>query len=704
MKKTHSSISAALGLAVLLGGPAYSRDGAAALQDAKQALQVEVSVSLKLVQVYVVDRKGKAVTDLALSDFEIYDNGKLMPLTEFEKHVAPLPAKPGEVPAEAAAAPAPRVNRKFFLLFDFGFNDQKGIVKAKAAGLHFLDSQVRPRDEVAVLSTSTSRGMAVHEYLTSDHDKARRAVESLGVGGISGRASEIELLMDREQQLARAQDIGKTAGAEISEVEQAEKDQIKGVGQFAQGTYSQQVQQYLKNFKDMAKALRYVQGNKSLVLFSGGVARSLVFGSMENLSKMPDDPYKSIDGIAEYSKLLENLHGDSGIQEEFKNLLLELKVSNTSVYAVNETATQSGSADPATRDLRGDEFLRQLSNMTGGRYFHTTQDPLKAMESIQEITGSYYVLGYKVEEKWDGKYHELKINVKRPGCRTWGVGGYFNPKPFTEFNDLEKRLQLIDLALNENPQAQTPAFISLKALPAFKGPDPWLAVLAPLLEDQKKGLFGPKTEAVVFLFDEQKNLKGLKRTELNLRGEGTGNSCLTAALPIQTGRFICTVVVRNLETGRSARGSSDVNVPAKITASLKFSSPLWLVAQPGDRWHELSAKESLFSLYSFKRNDYAPVADEIGLGTAKLYGVFPLSFSGLNSPEILLSAQLVEQASGMRKTLPPAVLERARDGNSVTYFFEVALGELTRGAQTLYFFAKEQLGDSRVFITNLTVR
>ena len=704
MKKSHVFFLVFLGLAILLGSPSYSRNRTAALQDSKQSLQVEVSVSLKLVQVYVVDRKGKAVTDLGLPDFEVFDNGKLMPLTEFEKHIAPIPSKAGEVPADASAAPPPKVSRKFFLLFDFGFNDQKGMVKAKAAGLHFIDSQVRPRDEVAVLSSSSTKGMAVHEYLTSDHDKARRAVESLGIGGITGRASEIELLLDREQQLARTQDIGKTANAEVSEVEREEKEQIKNLGTFAQGTYNQQVLQYLKNFKEMAKALRYVQGNKSIVLFSGGVARSLVFGSMENMANMPEDPYRTVEGIAEYTKLLETLHGDPGIQAEFKDLIQELKSSNASIYAVNETTTQAGTADPASRDLRGDEFLRQISNMTGGKYFHTTQDPIKAMESIQEITGSYYVLGYMVDEKWDGKYHELKINVKRQGCQTWGVGGYFNPKPFAEFTELERRLQLIDLALSENPQTQPPAEISLKALPAFKGPDPWLAILSQLPEGQKKSLFGPKTEAVIFLFDEQKNLKGLKRTELNLSGEGTGISCLTAALPIQTGRFICTIVLRNLDTGRSARASAEVTVPARITASVKFSSPLWLRAEANGRWHELSAKDSLFALYSFKRNEYVPVADEIGFGTAKLYGVFPLSFSGLNSPEIQLFAQLVEQASGNRKSLPLTDLERARDGNTVTYFFEVTLGELARGSHSLYFFAKEQLGESRVFITNLTVK
>lgn len=704
VKKRGIAAAVLMSLAIMAARPSLSAGRTIPAQDSKQALQHVITVGLKLIQVYVVDKKGAFVNDLVLSDFEVRDSGKLMTLTEFEKHAALPLGKSGEAAAEDAAASPSKLNRKFFLLFDFGFNDQKGVIRAKAAGLHFIDSQVRPKDEVAVLTSSSGKGMAVHEYLTADHQKARMAIESLGMGRITGRASEIELLLDREQQLARTTDTGKTLGAEVSEAEQAERDQIKDLGTFTQGTYNQQVLRFLQNFKDIAKALRYVQGNKSVILFSGGVARSLVFGSMENLGKMPDDPYKSIEGIAEYSKLLETLQGDSGIQKEFKDLVQELNASSVSIYAVNETMPQAGSADPATRDLRGDEFLRQLANTTGGRYFHNTQDPNKAMETIEDITASYYILGFVVDETWDGKFHELKVTVKRKGCQAWGVGGYYNPKPFAEFTQLEKRLHLIDMALGESPQFQIAAEMPLKALPAFKGTDPWLAVVSQLSADLKKNLAGLKTEAVVFLFDEEKNLKGLKRTELNLGGEETGTSCLAGTLPIQTGRFSCTLVLRNLQTGRSVRSSAQVNIPAKLTAGLKFSAPLWLKAEKNGRWHDLSAKDSLFAVYSFPRDEYIPVMDEIGAGVPKLYGLFPLSFSGLNPPDIILSAQLVDQASGTRINLPLTVLQKNRNGNTIAYFFELALGESTRGAYSVYFFAKEQLGDSRVFITNLTIR
>jgi len=43
----------------------------------QKAIQHEVVVTLKLVQVYVTDKSGKPVVDLEKSDFIIYDNGLL---------------------------------------------------------------------------------------------------------------------------------------------------------------------------------------------------------------------------------------------------------------------------------------------------------------------------------------------------------------------------------------------------------------------------------------------------------------------------------------------------------------------------------------------------------------------------------------------------------------------------------------------------
>ena len=71
-------------------------------------LQHEVTVTLKLIQVFVTDANGKPALDLERSDFVITDNGKPQTITDFEKHVLALPA-PGPQPRQRQSPPRPRL-------------------------------------------------------------------------------------------------------------------------------------------------------------------------------------------------------------------------------------------------------------------------------------------------------------------------------------------------------------------------------------------------------------------------------------------------------------------------------------------------------------------------------------------------------------------------------------------------------------------
>ncbi len=69
-------------------------------QDVPQPkLQYDVRVALKLVQVSVVDKSGKPVTDLRREDFEISDNGKPVAFDTFEKKIFGTGARAGEARA-----------------------------------------------------------------------------------------------------------------------------------------------------------------------------------------------------------------------------------------------------------------------------------------------------------------------------------------------------------------------------------------------------------------------------------------------------------------------------------------------------------------------------------------------------------------------------------------------------------------------------
>jgi hypothetical protein len=116
-----------------------------------------------------------------------------MSLPQIEKEKKPLEQifQPKPTPTEEIH-PAQSMNRKFFLFFDFAFNNREGIKKSREAALHFIDTKLHPTDEVGLLSYSLLNSLSLHEFLTKNHQKVREAVEGIGMENVLGHANNVE--------------------------------------------------------------------------------------------------------------------------------------------------------------------------------------------------------------------------------------------------------------------------------------------------------------------------------------------------------------------------------------------------------------------------------------------------------------------------------------------------------------------------------
>jgi len=118
-------------------------------QDVNRALQTEVIVRFKLIQVYVVDKKGNPVSDMKPEDFEVKDNGLPKKVEHFERHDVDMLKETEPTPEASKVEPQKPVEparRKFLFFFDTSFNEPRGMKRAQEAALDFLETQAGQSD------------------------------------------------------------------------------------------------------------------------------------------------------------------------------------------------------------------------------------------------------------------------------------------------------------------------------------------------------------------------------------------------------------------------------------------------------------------------------------------------------------------------------------------------------------------------------
>lgn len=653
-------------------------------QEKTQELRHEVAVTLKLVQVYVTDKKGNPVLDLKKEDFIIHDNGKMKPITEFEIHMLTLPSieekiKPEIVPETSLPAPRELMSRKFFLLFDFAYNNARGILKAKEAALHFIDTQLQPSDEVGVLSYSAIKSLTLHEYLTTDHEKVRKVAESFGLKEIRGRAEHFEEDLWRQGSGVNPPDASRAGGVESVRMDESLETAIPKLSPEVERHLKKQdssvyALHFVQKMEDFAKALRYIPGYKHIILFSSGIPYSLMYG----IHQTPRGSRHTWDT------------GNKMLQLEYEDMLKELAASNSTVYTLD--TEDMGTMIAVNSRVKGGFTLQTLASSTGGKYFGDINSFEEHLETIQNLTACYYVLGYYVDEKWDGKYHKLKVKVNRPGYEVHAQKGYFNPKLFTKYNKLEKMLHLVDLALSEDPLFQTPIRFLLKALPCVINGKPNLALYSKINRDNIQELSGKEVEIVSIIFDNKDNIIKIEREGLDFSKLPMENIYYSSLLPLDPGEYKCRIVLRNLETGRGAVASSSVEVLKSPDSGIQLYPPLLLKPEKDAFYFKKPSPA-----YSYDSAQYSPLVEELAQGTNRISAVVRCSFSSIPKPDIKLSANLIHHLADTGKTIPVtlSILNKHQEEDTEVFLIEIKTEELQSGEYFLYLFAEDSLTQSR---------
>jgi VWFA-related protein len=681
----------------VISAPIFS--GKAAQQSPQQpSLRYEVSVTLKLIQVYVTDKGGKPVRDLTKDEFTLTDNGQPVTITEFEKH--DLVAEPvgAETPApETKPVPmlsgTPTLNRKFVILFDFAFNTQRGVAASIKAARHFLDTEVRPEDELAFVSYSMLKGLRIHEFLTTDHAKVRTALAAVTAKDVAGRADEVEQAYWMLAEL-------NPGSEELARLEVKRWDSAR------------QAENYFRVLTRLAKALRLVQGQKSVLFFSNGVPASLVNSSRRVGGRTSPLPGTTAGSTFEI--------GNSVLRPLQEAMLKEFSASNCSFYAfdtressnipalfaLDEINLRTGAGMLGTdgkvfRDEKttGMDSLRRLSKQTGGKYYSNIIRYEKNFEEVAAVTGTYYVLGYSITAATDGKFHDVKVEVRRKGCQVRAQRGYYNPKPFREYTDLEKNIHLFDLALNERSELQLPKALTISALSYDSDKGKRVTALARIPQEVWGGLGGRTVELVALFLDSQDNLLSLQRTAVAPDAYRGKDLLFTASTTPRPGITKCRMVIRDLDTGQSAVASAKVHIGSPVDQGLSLHSPMLIVKGGGLFQLEgvvkgISESPSWREVYSYDASAFSPVIGGEKVGPGKVGVIVPFSVSSAALPDVIFKANLVNSASGENLAVPLELRGSSSRGSVRVQNLEISLDNVPPGTYLLYIHVGEKLAGS----------
>jgi hypothetical protein len=103
----------------------------------------------------------------------------------------------------------------------------------------------------------------------------------------------------------------------------------------------------------------------------------------------------------------------------FADLIEASNGSNTAIYAINPLGL-------TMRRLRSFDMLEALATGTGAD-FTSSNDPTPNLFRVVSQASAYYLLGYASQRPMDGKFHKIKVRVKRDGLEVRSRSGYWAP-------------------------------------------------------------------------------------------------------------------------------------------------------------------------------------------------------------------------------------------------------------------------------------
>jgi VWFA-related protein len=363
------------------------------------------------VDAIVTDRQGAPIVDLTQADFEVLEDGKPQTLESFRlmkiDTATPIEASPRPLRTRAdEETAAANENSRIFVFFLDDYHVRLGnSMGARKPLVEFVQNSIGANDLLAVMYPLTPMDSV---SLTRDHQSIVRILEKF-----EGRKYNYEPRNDIENRYALYP----------AEVVERIRRQVS-----------------LSAIQGLSVRLGALgEGRKAVIVVSEGYTALLPPQLRDPIATVPGlgnpnrrNPTAGENSITEDRA---DMSAQMDLQREMEDVFAAANRSNTALYTVDPRGLATGEfdIDQNVGMRRSNESLRQtqdtlrvLADQTDGRAIVNRNDLGRALKQIVVDSSAYYLLGYNsTQAPQDGKFHEIKVRVKRPGAQVRARKGYW---------------------------------------------------------------------------------------------------------------------------------------------------------------------------------------------------------------------------------------------------------------------------------------
>ncbi|MBS1791352.1 MAG: VWA domain-containing protein [Acidobacteria bacterium] len=460
--------------------------------DSSQDPDSVVRISTQLVQIdaVVTDRNGAHVENLTEDDFVLTVDGKKQSLSHFKLIKLVSPKKPADGGKNLKAAPATPVGMPekalapedvrrtiAFVVDDLGLSFQS-MTYTREAIRKFVREQMEEGDLVGIIRTG--RGLGMLQQFTGDKRILNTAIDRLTWNPFSRDMVPRFPERDANNPLPEPQ------RQAVEEADARTADFRETV--FSVGT--------LGSLNFVIRGLRELPGRKMVILLSDGFK---LFGKDRN-----------------NSLVLENLRRLTDLAN--RSSVVVYSIDPKGLQTLMPDATGTGVPRPgdytlvAQQNFDSQEGLTFLARETGGQAFLNNNDINLGIRKSLEDASSYYLLGFDPEdEKFDRKYHSIKLKLTRSGLTVRTRAGFLGVA------DKERRREFPVVAV-DSPEARNRDIVGALYSP-FGARDLGIQMTSFFFNSEKQGsfirsLYQIDMSKLDFKDDPQRN--GVKTVKLEL--------------------------------------------------------------------------------------------------------------------------------------------------------------------------------------------